>query len=88
VFVEAIVISFGEEYLPKPTATNVHKQLETNKARRFSKMFGSLDCTHWSWHSCQVGQQGLYVSKDGKISMILEAIAAYNSWIWHSVGRL
>ncbi|CAM6098600.1 unnamed protein product [Calypogeia fissa] len=55
-FVEAVVSCFGEEYLQEPTQANIRRHMETNATRGFVGMFGSLDCTHWDWKNCLVGE--------------------------------
>ncbi|XXQ32282.1 DDE Tnp4 domain-containing protein [Plasmodiophora brassicae] len=47
-------------------------------------MFGSLDCTHFKWDKCPVAWQGQYLDKDGQFSVIMEAIATMDLWIWHA----
>ena len=38
-------------------------------------MFASLDCMHYEWKNCPVAWQGVSGEKDGKKSIILEAVA-------------
>eukprot|EP00644_Phytophthora_capsici_P007896 jgi/Phyca11/126401/e_gw1.63.189.1 len=47
-------------------------------------MFGSLDCTHWTWKNCPMAWQGMFQDRDGNPSIIMEAVATKNLWIWHS----
>jgi hypothetical protein len=51
-FAVGIVQVFDEEYLRSPTAEDVARLLEMNKARGFPGMLGSIDCMHWSWKNC------------------------------------
>jgi hypothetical protein len=83
-FVEAVVLSFGEEYLREPTPADIKKHMEINRRRGFPGMFGSLDCSHWIWKNCPMGEQGIYLDKDGTKSLVLEAVATGDLWIWHS----
>ena len=46
-------------------------------------MFASLDCMHYEWKNCLVAWQGDYGDREGKKSIILEAIADSNLHIWH-----
>ncbi|CAM6089268.1 unnamed protein product [Calypogeia fissa] len=83
-FSKGIVKVFGPDYLRQPTEEDVIKQMEINAARGWVGMFGSLDCTHWVWKNCPVALQGQYRDKEGNNSVILEAIATKNLWIWHA----
>ena len=47
-------------------------------------MFASLDCMHYEWKNCPVAWQGDYGDREGKKSIILEAIADSNLHIWHA----
>lgn len=87
-FVEAVVDCFGDEYLRHPSEDDVRINLEINRRRGFPGMFGSLDCTHWTWKNCPVGEQGQFRDKDGNMSIVLEAIATSNLWIWHAFAGI
>jgi hypothetical protein len=47
-------------------------------------MVGSLDCMHVGWWLCPVAYQGHYQGKEGKPTLILEVVADFNTWLWHS----
>ena len=47
-------------------------------------MLESLDCTHWQWKNCPVAQHGTYRGHKGHPTIILEAVASYDTWIWHA----
>lgn len=47
-------------------------------------MFGSLDCTHWVWKNCPYSAKGQYLDSDGDCSLILEAVATQDLWMWHA----
>lgn len=83
-FCSAVLEAFGAEYLREPTPDDVEKHMQQNAARGFVGMFGSLDCTHWEWKNCPVAWQGQYQDKDGNRSIVMEAIATQNLWIWHA----
>ncbi|KAE8883390.1 hypothetical protein PF010_g26926 [Phytophthora fragariae] len=82
-FALAVVTHFGAEYLRDPTEEDIHRHAELNARRGFPGMFGSLDCTHWVWKNCPVGWQGMYQDRDGNSSVIMEAVATKDLWIWH-----
>lgn len=47
-------------------------------------MIGSIDCMHWTWQNCPVAWYGVYKGKPKKATVILEAVASKNLWIWHA----
>jgi len=83
-FATAIIDTFGREYLREPTPADLKKHMDINQARGFPGMFGSLDCTHWTWGKCPVAWQGQYQDRDGNRSIVLEAVATSDLWIWHA----
>jgi hypothetical protein len=83
-FCFALVSVYGMEYRRLPTQADMDRWLEINAKRGFPGMFGSLDCTHWVWKNCPMAWHGQHQDKSGKRSIILEAIATQDLWIWHS----
>jgi hypothetical protein len=47
-------------------------------------MVGSIDCMHGFWKNCPMGWRGHYTGKDKKPSLVLEAAADANLFIWHA----
>jgi hypothetical protein len=82
-FCVVVRAEFGECYLRKPTYEDYRKQLAINEARGFPGMFGFLDCMHYEWKNCPVTWQGDFGDRDGKKSIILEAVADQSLHIWH-----
>ncbi|CAA7029327.1 unnamed protein product [Microthlaspi erraticum] len=52
--------------------------------RGFPGMIGSIDCMHWEWKNCLVSWKGQYTRASGKPTIVLEAVASYDLWIWHA----
>lgn len=46
-------------------------------------MVGSLDCMHVRWANCPTAHKGQYVGAKKKPTLIMEAVADYNMWLWH-----
>ena len=83
-FCRAIVEVFAEQYLRSPNANEVARLLHVGKERGFPGMLGSLNCMHWKWKNCPTAWAGQYDSRSGTPTIILEAVADYDIWIWHA----
>ena len=83
-FVKAVVEVFSEQYLRAPNVEDTARLMAINHARGWSGMLGSIDCMHWKWDKCPTAWRGAYTGhKDGS-TMILEAVASQDLWIWHA----
>ena len=84
-FAMAVIEVFGNEYLRKPTEADVHRLLQVADARDFPGMLGSIDCMHWEWKNCPASWKASFQKKLYKVpTIILEAVASYDLWIWHA----
>lgn len=83
-FCKGVVEAFEEEYLRGPTAEDTQRLLSDNAARGFPGMLGSIDCMHWQWRNCPSAHHGQYIGKDKTPTIVLEAIASQDLWIWHA----
>ncbi|KAL3334478.1 hypothetical protein AABB24_030952, partial [Solanum stoloniferum] len=83
-FCRAIVEVFGERYLRSPTPNDVARLLHIGEQRGFPGMLGSLDCMHWKWKNFPTAWAGQYAGRSGSPTIILEAVADYDLWIWHA----
>jgi hypothetical protein len=83
-FCRAVTGVFEETYLRAPTEEDVKKLLQVGEERGLPGMLGSLDCVHWSWKNCPTAWQGQYTGKEKEPTVILEAVASYDLWIWHA----
>ncbi|XP_062217797.1 uncharacterized protein LOC133918041 [Phragmites australis] len=83
-FVQAIVELFSDEYLRDPTAADTARLLAKGELRGFPGMLGSIDCMHWVWKNCPKAWHGAYTGHTRKPSIVLEAVASYDLWIWHA----
>jgi hypothetical protein len=71
-------------YLRQLTREDFEKQLSNNVDRGFPSMFSFLDCMHYEWKNCLDAWQSDFGYKDGKKSIILEAIVDGGLHIWHA----
>ncbi|XP_052136453.1 uncharacterized protein LOC127754887 [Oryza glaberrima] len=83
-FVKAVVDVFSDQYLRAPTAEDTARLLAINTPRGFPGMLGCIDCMHWRWKNCPTGWKGQYSGHVDGPTMILEAVASKDLWIWHS----
>ncbi|CAL2228119.1 unnamed protein product [Prunus armeniaca] len=44
----------------------------------------SLDSMHWVWKNCPMSHHGAYTGYHGYPTIILKAVAPYDTWIWHA----
>ncbi|KAJ9537371.1 hypothetical protein OSB04_030104 [Centaurea solstitialis] len=85
-FVLGIIQMYGKVYLRKLTYEDIQQLYVAHEDRHgFPGMLGSLDCMHWEWANCPVAWQGQYHRGDKPHpSIILEAAASQDAWIWHA----
>ena len=83
-FCSAVIAAFGEEYLRSPTLVDVARLLQEGERRGFPGMLGSIDCMHWEWRNCPTAWKGMFIGRGKHPSMILEAVASHDLWIWHA----
>jgi hypothetical protein len=83
-FVKVVIDVFGEEYLRAPNESDIHRLLALGDERGFPVMLGSLDCMHWRWKNCPSSLQGQFSGHHHTPTIILEAVASQDLWIWHA----
>ncbi|XP_020882643.1 uncharacterized protein LOC110228762 [Arabidopsis lyrata subsp. lyrata] len=83
-FVEGITNLFGDEYLRRPTQEDLIRLLRIGERRGFPGMIGSIDCMHWEWKNCPTSWKGQYTRGSGKPTIVIEAVASQDLWIWHA----
>ncbi|CAN0841050.1 hypothetical protein LINGRAHAP2_LOCUS3066 [Linum grandiflorum] len=47
-------------------------------------MIGSIACMRWEWQNCPTAWAGQYTGYKKKPTIVLEDVAAYDTWIWHA----
>ncbi|XP_057777007.1 uncharacterized protein LOC130995657 [Salvia miltiorrhiza] len=83
-FVEGVISCFGGTYLRRPNEQDLARLLYVGEQRGFPGMIGSIDCMHWEWKNCPNAWAGQYTGRSEKPTIILEAVASYDLWIWHA----
>ena len=83
-FTNTLVNVFSDEYLRSPNAHDIVRLLAVAEQRGFPGMLGSIDCMHWRWKNCPAAWKGMYSGHVREPTIILEAVASYDLWIWHA----
>lgn len=83
-FTKSLIEEFGSDYLRTPTEIDLRRILKINTVRGFPGCIGSIDCQHWEWQNCPIAWAGQYKGKEKKPTVVLEAIADGELWIWHA----
>ncbi|BFG41905.1 hypothetical protein CerSpe_281790 [Prunus speciosa] len=83
-FCDAVENLYTRKYLHKPTPRDLQRLLQKAETRDFPGMIGSIDCMHWQWKYCPTAWQGDYGNRKGQKSIILEAVASFDTWVWHA----
>ncbi|KAL9664344.1 hypothetical protein QQ045_019744 [Rhodiola kirilowii] len=81
---EQVIELFKVQYLRSPNDADISRLLRKAEQRGFPGMVGSIDCMHCEWKNCPTAWQGSYTGRKGRPTIILEAVASYDTWIWHS----
>ncbi|CAN1302794.1 Protein ALP1-like [Linum perenne] len=83
-FCNAIINIYGSCYLREPTVDDLRRLLDHSARRGFPGMIGSIDCMHWEWKNCPTRWAGQYTGHHKKPTIVLEAVASYDTLIWHA----
>ena len=84
-FSRGVIAVFGDVYLRKPNVVDVQRLYAAHEARHgFPGMLGSLDCTDWEWEKCPTAWKGQYTGHHKYPSLVLEAVASQDLWVWHA----
>jgi hypothetical protein len=83
-FIKAIILIFYGQYLASLNPNDIARLLAVGESRGFPGMLGSIDCMHWKWKNCPNAWKGMHSSHIHKPTIILEAVASNDLWIWHT----
>lgn len=84
-FDATIKLLYEKEYLRVPTKADLKSITKLHKAvHGVDGLFGSLDCMHTVWKNCPMAWQGSFQGKEGKPTIVLEALSDYHMWFWHA----
>ncbi|XP_059635651.1 uncharacterized protein LOC132277826 [Cornus florida] len=71
-------------YQRSPNADDIARLLREGEERGFPGMLGFIDCMHWEWKNYSTAWHGMHTGRSHKPTLILEAVASKNLWIWHA----
>jgi hypothetical protein len=83
-FCAAIINVFRQQYLRAPNSDDIVRILEVNVCHGWPGILGSIDCMHWAWRNCSAAWKGQFTGHGKYRTMIREAIATHDLWIWHA----
>ncbi|XP_008231656.1 PREDICTED: uncharacterized protein LOC103330822 [Prunus mume] len=79
-FCDAVETLYTRDYLRRPTPRDLQRLLQKAESRGFPGMISSIDCMHLQWKNCPTAWQGDYGNRKGQKSIILEAVAGFDTW--------
>lgn len=83
-FCSQIVEIHSNQYLRQPNEDDMARLLHVAELRGFPGMLGSIDCMHWQWKNTPTEVAGQYRGRNKGCTIVLEAVASYDLWIWHA----
>ncbi|KAK4480503.1 hypothetical protein RD792_013578 [Penstemon davidsonii] len=83
-FCKTILRLYQQEYLCAPTEADLVRLLNKSERRGFPGMIGSIDCMHWERKNCPIAWQRSFFGRKKKPTIVLEAVASHDTWIWHA----
>jgi hypothetical protein len=81
--VSDIIEVFGDDYFRSPNEQDTARLLASAERRGFPGMLGCLDCMHCQWRNCPTTWKGQCTGHVHEPTIILEAVASKDLWIWH-----
>ncbi|TVU38745.1 hypothetical protein EJB05_12130, partial [Eragrostis curvula] len=84
-FAEGVIDKFGGEYFRGPASVDLQRLLQIGEDCGFPGMLGSIGCMHWEWENCPPRWiRRVNHSDRGVATIVLEAVASQDLWIWHA----
>jgi hypothetical protein len=75
----------GDFFHPMSPADAKRVEEMHHKQHGVQGMVGSLDCSQFVWGNCPAAYHGQYQGKEGRPTVVVEAVADYNLYAWHAV---
>jgi hypothetical protein len=80
-FCKVMMCVYGLMYLRAPNEEDTIRLMQMNAKRSWQGMLGSANCMHWK--NCSKTWQWHYYGKSHDPTIVLEAVALEDLWIWH-----
>lgn len=77
---------FRKEYFKSMTSSDARRvEAYHSTVHGVRGMIGSLDCSHVVWGNCPVAHHGQFQGKEGKPTLVVEAMVDHSLYVWHAV---
>ncbi|XP_062164983.1 uncharacterized protein LOC133871570 [Alnus glutinosa] len=83
-FVKSVISIYSDKYLRSPNNNDISRLLEVNARRGFPGMVGSIDYMLWKLKNCPRAWADMFSGHIHEPTIILEAVASYDLWIWQA----
>jgi Plant transposon protein len=84
-FDKVVADLYKAEFLRVPDGVDLKNICMLHKsAHGVDGMVGSLDCSHTYWKNCPKAWQGSFQGKEGRPTVVLEALCDYHLFFWHA----
>ncbi|XP_024171845.1 uncharacterized protein LOC112177829 [Rosa chinensis] len=80
-FCRQVEFLYSGWFLRPPNSADLYRLLNRGQRRGFPGMIGSIDCMHWEGKNCPTGWTGAFSGRKGRPTIILEAVASYDTHI-------
>jgi hypothetical protein len=87
-FCKVMICVFGPTYLRALNEQDISRLLGENAERGWPGILGSVDCMHWHWKNCPKAWHVQFCGKSHDPTIIFEAVALQDLWIWHCIFGL
>jgi hypothetical protein len=78
--------SFQKKYFNVMTPADARRVQEYHKEiHGVHGMIGSLDCSHFIWGNFPIVHHGQFQGKEGKPTVVVEAMADHTLYVWYAV---
>lgn len=82
-FAKVVIRVFNPIYFRGPNEEDIKSLKAHNEKRGWPGMLSSIVYMHWKWKNFPTTWHGQYTGKSRDPTIILEAMALEDLWIWH-----
>jgi len=81
-FARFVIEKYKPVHLHVPTLADLQRVMGVYEEAGFPGCMGCVDCSLWIWKSCPMSQHGQYQGNSKKRSIVLEAVADKDLYLW------